>query len=191
MSRLSTEATDEMLMVRYQRGDREALAHLVRRHAPAVYSYASWVLGDASEARPVTEQVFFAVVGRTAEFKHEVRFTAWLYAILHALCVQHNQHVSAPSQHPSPPSMPEPTQPEPSVADASSNASGRAAIALAELPADQREALLLREIARLPFAEIAAITESDAEAVRTRIRHALERMHEAVVDTEEYARALR
>ena len=87
--------------------------------------------------------------------------------------------------------MPEPTQPEPSVADASSNASGRAAIALAELPADQREALLLREVARLPFAEIAAITESDAEAVRTRIRHALERMHEAVVDTEEYARALR
>jgi len=191
MSRLPTEATDEMLMVRYQRGDREALAHLVRRHAPAVYSYASWVLDDASDARWVTEQVFFAVVGRTAEFKHEVRFTAWLYGMVHALCVQHSQQVSAPSLQPSAPSTPEPTPTEPSVDAAHSNASGRAADALTDLPADQREAFLLREIARLPFAEIAAITESDADAVRSRIRHALERMHEAVVDTEEYARALR
>jgi RNA polymerase sigma-70 factor (ECF subfamily) len=189
MSRLPTEATDEMLMVRYQRGDREALAHLVRRHAPAVYSYASWVLGDASDARLVTEQVFFAVVGRTAEFKHEVRFTAWLYAILHGLCVEHRPQVSPPSTQPVPPSMQESTPAESSAAATSSNASGRAAVAVAGLPADQREALLLREIAGLPFAEIAAITESDAEAVRGRIR--LERMHEAVVDTEEYARALR
>jgi RNA polymerase sigma-70 factor (ECF subfamily) len=191
MSRLATEATDEMLMVRYQRGDREALAHLVRRHAPAVYSYASWVLGDASDARLVTEQLFFAVVGRTAEFKHEVRFTAWLYAMLHALCVQHGQRVPVPSQQPESPTMLEATHAESSVDSTSSNASGRASIALADLPADQREAFLLREIARLPFAEIAAITESDGDAVRTRVRHALERMHEAVVDTEEYARAQR
>ncbi|MBN1606089.1 MAG: sigma-70 family RNA polymerase sigma factor [Polyangiaceae bacterium] len=191
MSRLPTEATDEMLMVRYQRGDREALAHLVRRHAPSVYSYANWVLGNASDARLVTEQVFVAVVGRTAEFKHEVRFTAWLYSMVRALCVQHGQQVSAPSLQPSAPTTPEPTPTEPSVDTTRSNASGRAADALADLPADQREALLLREIAHLPFAEIAAITESDADAVRSRIRHALERMHEAVVDTEEYARALR
>jgi RNA polymerase sigma-70 factor (ECF subfamily) len=188
---LSDEATDEMLMVRYQRGDREAFAHLVRRHASPVYSYATRALGDAVDARLVTEQVFFTVVGRTAEFKHEVRFTAWLYAIVYALCVQHRQRTATPSARADSPGLLDSAEGKAAGDARHSSVSGRAADALADLPPDQRDAFLLREIARLPFVEIATITESDQDAVCNRVRHALDRMHTAVSDSEEYARALR
>jgi RNA polymerase sigma-70 factor (ECF subfamily) len=191
MSRLGTEATDEMLMVRYQRGDREAFAHLVRRHASGVYSYAYRALGDPTDAQLVTEQAFFSVVGRTAEFKHEARFTAWLFSMVHGLCVlrarpetnasMHADHVPLPSS----PEGPAPTGVE------HRNTAMQAADALADLPVDQREAFLLRVIGHLPFADIAAITQSDPDTVRSRVRHALERMHQAVSESEEYARALR
>jgi RNA polymerase sigma-70 factor (ECF subfamily) len=78
------EATDEMLMVRYQRGDREAFAHLVNRHLATVFSYAFQLLGSENAATAVTEATFSSVVGRAAEFKHESRFTTWLFGFAHA-----------------------------------------------------------------------------------------------------------
>ena len=44
------EATDEMLMVRYQRGHRDAFAALVTRHATTVFSVGYYLLGNEAQA---------------------------------------------------------------------------------------------------------------------------------------------
>ena len=63
--------------------------------------------------------------------------------------------------------------------------------ALAKLPDDQREVFLLRHVGNLPFQDIAEITETSENTVKSRMRYALERLQEALTDFEEYARALR
>ena len=50
---------------------------------------------------------------------------------------------------------------------------------------------LLREIANLPFKEIADVTGVGENTVKSRMRYALDRLQEALAEFEEYARALR
>src|SRR5205085_1005671 len=59
------------------------------------------------------------------------------------------------------------------------------------LPEDQREVFLLREVADLPFKEIAEVTGIAENTVKSRMRYALERLRTALSEFEEYARALR
>ena len=67
----------------------------------------------------------------------------------------------------------------------------RIARAVDTLPDEQREVFLMREVANLPFKEIAEITNVPENTVKSRMRYALERLQEALVEYEEYARALR
>jgi RNA polymerase sigma-70 factor (ECF subfamily) len=62
---------------------------------------------------------------------------------------------------------------------------------VATLPEDQREVFLLREVANLSFRDIAEVTETPENTVKSRMRYALDRLREALSDFEEYARALR
>jgi len=60
-----------------------------------------------------------------------------------------------------------------------------------KLPDEQREVFLMREIANLPFKEIAEVTGIAENTVKSRMRYALERLRVALSEFEEYARALR
>ena len=62
---------------------------------------------------------------------------------------------------------------------------------MGKLPDDQREVFLMREVANLPFKEIAEITNVPENTVKSRMRYALERLQEALAEYEDYARALR
>src|SRR5579863_6684929 len=87
MSLSAGEVTDEVLMVRYQRGDRTAFTTLVRRHQTALYNFALRQIGAQAVAEEVVQDAFVRVVQNAAEFKHEARFTTWVYTILRNLCI--------------------------------------------------------------------------------------------------------
>jgi RNA polymerase sigma-70 factor (ECF subfamily) len=67
----------------------------------------------------------------------------------------------------------------------------RVLAAVDELPDEQREVFLMREVSNLPFKEIAEIVGVPENTVKSRMRYALERLQAALSDFEEYARALR
>jgi RNA polymerase sigma-70 factor, ECF subfamily len=199
-----TEATDEMLMVRYQRGDREAFAELVRRYHAAIYNFTIRHMRATDLARDLTQDVFLRVVQNAAEFKHEARFSTWLYTIARNLCVDQQRKLGH-RRHPSldqPVSSGETRVLGDNVADTHPRASAERMAASMEvmnsivraveaLPEEQREVFLLREVANLPFKEIAQITGTGENTVKSRMRYALDRLQEALTDFEEYARALR
>ncbi len=192
-------------MVRYQRGDRDAFALLVRRYNKQVYNFVLRQLRSPSLSEDVTQDVFMRLVQNAAEFKHEARFSTWLYAIARNLCIdqlrrlQHRRHPSldqpmtsdgdgrtlgesVAAQHPS-------TSAERSAASSQMQAS--IVRAVDALPEEQREVFLLREIADLPFRDIAEITGVPENTVKSRMRYALDRLKLALSEFEEYARALR
>lgn len=185
----SGDATDEMLMVRYQRGDRHAFAELVQRHSRPMYNFVLRQLRDASAAEDVTQEVFLRVVQNAAEFKHEARFSTWLYTIGRNLCVDqlrrlsHRRHASLDG--------PTATAKDKTLGDAIPDLHPRASAerttagtqmmssilrAIEALPDDQREVFLMREVANLPFREIAVITGTPENTVKSRMRYALEKL---------------
>jgi RNA polymerase sigma-70 factor, ECF subfamily len=198
------DASDEVLMVRYQRGDREAIALLVRRYSKQVYNFVLRQLKAPALAEDVTQEVFMRLVQNAADFKHEARFSTWLYAIARNLCIdqlrrlQHRRHPSLDQPLASTDSrtLGDSVQSEHYSASAERSAVSaevQASIlsAVEALPDDQREVFLLREIADLPFKDIAEITGVSENTVKSRMRYALDRLKQALCEFEEYARALR
>ncbi len=205
MAAVQGDATDEMLMVRYQRGERAAFAVLVRRHSRPIYNFVLRQVRVPALAEDVTQDVFMRLVQNAAEFKHEARFLTWLYTIARNLCIDqlrklsHRRHASLdqpavndPGGQPLRESIADPT-PHASAERSALSAQVRTSIvkAVDSLPDDQREVFLLREVANLPFRDIAEITGVPENTVKSRMRYALDRLKSALCDFEEYARALR
>lgn len=199
-----SEASDEMLMVRYQRGDRHAFATLVGRYQKPLFNFALRQLRHRSLAEEVTQEAFLRVVQNASEFKHEARFSTWLYTIGRNLCIdQIRKQVSRPQTSLDQPSLAgELPALHDRIADAHPRASTERAVANQELadcirrsldalPPDQREVFLLREVANLPFKEIAKVTGVGENTIKSRMRYALDRLQEALAEFEDYARALR
>jgi len=201
---IDPHVTDEALMIRFQQGDRAAFAALVKKHKSPLFNFALRQLRVKTTAEDVVQETFVRVVQNAADFKHEARFTTWLYTIARNLCIDQLRK-GALRKHPSLDSRPTaqdeggPTLGE-QTADVRANVereatSGelreRIASAVETLPDDQREVFLMREVANLPFKEIADITGVPENTVKSRMRYALERLQAALSDYEEYARALK
>jgi len=205
MAAARSDATDEMLMLRYQRGEREAFAELVRRYKGPIYNFAVRQTRDLVVAEDLTQDTFLRVVQNASEFKHEARFSTWIYTIARNLSIDqlrklaHRRHPSLdqsrPSTEDSRPLGDSIADPKPRASvertAISSEVGSRIVAAVDALPEEQREVFLLREIANLPFKEIAEITGVGENTVKSRMRYALERLKEALSEFEEYARALR
>jgi len=195
-----TETADEMLMVRYRRGDRAAFAEIVRRYQTPLYTFSLRFVKDRDRARDITQEAFLRVVHRAEEFKHESRFSTWVFAITRNLCIdeirkgRHRAHASLDSTT---------GEGAPLVDRIGSSDTGpeRGALggelqdgitkAILGLPDDQREVFLLRQLGGVPFADIAKITSTPENTVKSRMRYALEHLQKELAEFEEYARALR
>jgi RNA polymerase sigma-70 factor (ECF subfamily) len=194
---------DETLMLRYQQGERAAFAQLVRRHQSPLYNFALRQVRIPQVAEDVVQESFVRVVQNAADFKHEARFTTWVYTITRNLCIDYLRK-RALRKHPSldesrgeegdGPTLGEQTaDPRASVEREATGTELKERIARAvdALPDEQREVFLMRELSNLPFKEIAEITGVPENTVKSRMRYALERLQEALAEYEDHARALR
>ena len=199
----SDDVTDEMLMLRYQRGDRDAFALLVRRYKVRVFNFVLRRVKEANAADDLAQDVFLRVVQKAGDFKHEARFSTWLYTIARNLSIDHlrkmslRRHASLdqPSKN-SGPDLVETLSDQHPRGDVERTAAATRVqqciiSAVDALPEDQREVFLLREVANLPFKDIAEITGVGENTAKSRMRYALDRLQAALCDFEEYARALR
>ncbi|MBI4952376.1 MAG: RNA polymerase sigma factor [Myxococcales bacterium] len=204
------DTTDEVLMLRYQEGERDAFALLVRRHKVPIYNFVLRQVKSPSTAEDLVQDVFVRVVRSAAKFKHEARFSTWVYSIARNLCIDHLRK-QALRRHPS---LEQPAanhsadhqgggatlgerlaDPHPGAeADrrvTSDDIGRRIEAAVERLPNEQREVFLLRQVSKIPFREIADITGVPENTVKSRMRYALERLQEALSEYEDYARALK
>ena len=200
-----SDVTDEVLMMQFQGGDQDAFAVLVRRHKTPIFNFVLRQIHSRSTAEDLVQEVFVRVVQKAATFKHEARFTTWVYAIARNLCIDHLRKMSL-RRHPSLDQATGKERDRPTLADRladshPSTAADRSVIsadigeriisAVEELPSEQREVFLLRQVGKVPFKDIATMTGVPENTVKSRMRYALERLQEALSEYEEYARALR
>lgn len=78
---------DAALMLRVQRGDREAFARLVDRYRQPVISFVYRSLGDLTEAEDLAQAVFLQLFKSAKRYRPSGKFSTWLFTIARNLCL--------------------------------------------------------------------------------------------------------
>ncbi len=158
-------STDEELMDRYVAGDRSAFRELFRRYAPVVMRLVHRGLA-ADEARDLVQQTFLLLHRSRRDFRSGARLRPWLCTI--ALNTR-RQFLRDTLRHRTLDrelaiESSKPLEPE----AASGEVAVRVRAAIACLPAEQREVIVLHWLDGLSFSEVAKLVGASEGAVRVR-----------------------
>jgi RNA polymerase sigma-70 factor (ECF subfamily) len=191
---LMDSCTDEALMRAYGQGNARAFDTLYARHKGGTYRYFLRHAGsDVATADELHQDLWLRVIGARERYEAQAKFSTWLYTLARHRLVDHwrsHRGVSLASLE----DDGIVTQAEESVAAARDvnedplHASIEAetcrllVAALADMPPLQRDAFLLHIEGGLSLDEIASLTATSAETVKSRLRYAYRRLRETLED---------
>jgi len=172
---------DSALMLRYKDGDVGAFEVLYRRHKDAIYRYLLRLSGHRDVAEDIFQEVWGKIVKSRASYRPTAKFTTFLYHVAHNCFIDHvrrnkrhsNNTALDPEFHSDPGETPETTTER-------SLARERLLQALKSLPDEQRDAFLLHEEGGLTVDQIAAVTGSNRETAKSRLRYAVNKLRVAI-----------
>jgi RNA polymerase sigma-70 factor (ECF subfamily) len=176
---------DASLMLRVKGGDTEAFAELVDKYKQPVMNLVFRLLRDAAEAEDLAQNVFVQVHKSTHRYEVSARFSTWLFTIARNLCLN---EIRRRSRHPADSldasysdSEEQPArQFEDRKAFSAPDALLRRELeqkieqALAELPENQRMAVLLCRQEELSYEEIAKVLGCSLSATKSLIHRGRE-----------------
>lgn len=181
---------DAQDMARLAGGHDAALNDLMDRHAQKLFHYLLRSLQDETEAADLAQETFLRVFQNRAKFDPAQKFSTWLYAIASNLVrdrfrwrSRHPQ-VSLDAENGQTASGLKDTLParEPGP-DQAAQTRERAEVvrkAVAALPEELKQPLILAVYQDLPQAEIATILKCSVKAVETRIYRARQQLRAAL-----------
>jgi RNA polymerase sigma-70 factor (ECF subfamily) len=171
------EEIDPALLERAQAGDAFALEQFIRHYQNAVFAFLSRALGQRVDVEDLAQEVFVRAYRALPRFemRSEARVSTWLLQIAvhllqdtrkkrHAVTVPLQIH-HAPPGHDTPETERQRHELQRSIERAA-----------AQLPSEQRVVLILAEFHGLELQEIAQITETPLNTVKTRLWRARNQM---------------
>ena len=176
---MQAEPTDEELMLAYAAGDATAFQVLYSRHRGPLFRHLQRQLRDQGLAEEFFQDTWQRVITARERYRPDAKFATWLYQIAHNRVTDHWR---AKQHRPSTPEdaaelaerVPDPETPERTLSAFEERR--RLQLALAELPDDQREVVLLRLEQELSLEEIGEITGVGRETVKSRLRYAMDKL---------------
>lgn len=164
------EEPDEALMRRAARGDAGAFDALLGRHEGAVFHYLTRLTADRALAEDLAQECWLRVWRARHSYQSTASFRTWLFTVARRLVLDHAKAPRLPvgplteGQAAMLPGASSPC--DQVVAGALEQA---VAEALARLPPEQREAVVLRDMEGLSYADIARITGCPLGTVKSRL----------------------
>lgn len=172
--------TDQQLIHAFQSGESAALEVLINRHKDKIYTSIYLLVKDKYLAEDIFQDVFIRVIDtvRGGRYNEEGKFLPWALRIAHNLCVDHFRKVKR----------------TPTIRNSEDNdifevlnfseegadrsmmkkqSHDRVRLMLDQLPADQREVIVLRHFADMSFKEIASMTNCSINTALGRMRYGL------------------
>ncbi|MEK1943809.1 MAG: RNA polymerase sigma factor [Pseudomonas sp.] len=178
--------SDAELLRRYRQGDSQAFAVLYARHRLGLFRFLCGLCGDSALAEEVFQETWMSVIRSESQQREAVQFSTWLYQIARNRLIDHwrkhgkRQYLQDEYDeqlHGEADSQPNPEQQLSLTRDQQ-----RLQAALDDLPAEQREVFLLRAHGDLDLGEIAALTQTPAETVKSRLRYAMSKLRRLLTD---------
>jgi RNA polymerase sigma-70 factor (ECF subfamily) len=172
--------TDEDLVARSRGGDVDSFNQLILRWERPIYALAYRVIGREDDARDVCQETFLRAFRALPGFKGHAKFSSWLYRIALNLCrdwIRRQRRapvVEAPEGVDLVDLAVERGGTE-SIEDLVSRRELSAAVeeAMAQLPDEQRTAIILKEYHGMTFQEIADLQGCPLSTVKTRLYQGL------------------
>ena len=177
---MAANADEDLAAVRAAQKDPTAFGVLYRRYLDRVYSYAFYQLGDHHDAEDATARTFLAALRAIGTFRDEgASFRAWLFRIARNTVA--NAHRSRARRRTEPiEAIADPPAPDADPAGLSLRADDarRVRAALAQLPDERRQVVLLRFADDLSAREIGQVLDRSEGAVRVLLHRALRELAE-------------
>ena len=171
---------DAVLVKNYISGDESALSSLIERHQSKIYGFIYSKINDRDLSDDIFQDTFIKVIKtlKSQSYNEEGKFLPWVMRIAHNLVVDHFRKAKK---------MPYQRETDEYsifnyMTDNSLNIEGQIiseqvesdlAKLLDELPADQKEVLVMRMYQDLSFKEIADLTGVSINTALGRMRYAL------------------
>ncbi|MGA2281406.1 MAG: sigma-70 family RNA polymerase sigma factor [Verrucomicrobiota bacterium] len=180
---------DAVLMLRVKRGDRDAFAELVDKYKQPVMNFVYRSLRDEIEAEDLAQTVFLQVYKSRSRYKQTAKFSTWLFTIARNLCLnEFRRRARHPAESIEETHAENEDQPQRQYEDKSQMAPPEKLLhgeliqkieeALAELPDNQRSAILLCRQEDLSYEEIAGILDCSLSATKSLIHRGRETLKE-------------
>ncbi|MFI5893242.1 RNA polymerase sigma factor SigM [Actinoplanes sp. NPDC051513] len=171
--------SDADLLRAHLEGDAQAFAVLVRRHRDRLWAVALRTIGDREEAADAVQDALLSAHRNAAKFRGDSAVTTWLHRIVVNACLDRIRRRQA---HPTVP-LPDgnrtddrPSAPEPAAPAEDHDTALVVRQALADLPAEQRAAIVLVDVQGYPVAEAAEMLGVAEGTIKSRCARGRARM---------------
>ncbi len=184
-----TMETDEQLVIRYLKGEEEALQLLIKRYLKPVYNFVYRYTARADSAEEITQDVFLSVWRNIKSFDLSRKFKTWLFAIAKNTSLNwlkkkrplnFSQFDGEDGDNLFSESIAD-SSPLPDELFARADLADRLTEAMSKLSPDYRTVLLLHYHSGLTFQEIAESLDESINTIKSRHRRALVRLRELLV----------
>jgi len=162
-------------MLAYQRGDSVAFEKLYKRHKDALFAFLYRSHVDLSAIEEIAQETWMAIINSSKNYRPSAKFRTWLYAIAHRKLVDFWRRNNFDHLHDTindkgeliVETVADTTNPGTDSVDLSMDL----LLALESLSKQQQQAYLLKEEG-FSRKEIAVMTNSNEETIKSRIRYA-------------------
>jgi RNA polymerase sigma-70 factor (ECF subfamily) len=164
---------DEAVMTEVRAGDVARLELLFDRHQPGLVRYFAYLTGDRSLGEDLAQDAFFRVLKYRHTYQPGASFRAWLYQI------GRNVYADHLGKHKAEVTMPQEAaemRGNETLPDREFQKKQEAMLvqkALAELPGEKREVLILSRFQEMKYDEIAAVLQCEVGTVKVRVYRAM------------------
>lgn len=172
----SDDAVDVALMMRAKVGDQAAFQELVERHQNVVIGTVAKMLGNASDAQDIAQQVFIRLWKSAPRYKRKAKFTTFLFTIMRNLVFnesrrrsRHKTHSLEEREAESFNQLAENEDKNPDAETLQKELQSAVDKAINSLPEKQRMAVILRRYENMPYEQIAEILEVSVSAVKSQL----------------------
>ncbi len=182
----SSTSSDDALLARYREGDGAAFEILYARHRQGLYRFLLGLSGKPELADEVFQETWLSLIRSASQPQGRATFRTWLFQIARNRLIDHwRKHGAHQPLHDSYDEQlhavgDETNDPEQLLN--LSRDSQRLESALQALPADQREVFLLRAHGDLDLAQIASLTDTPLETVKSRLRYAQQKLRRLLAE---------
>ena len=179
-------SSDESLLARYREGDGKAFEILYARHRQSLYRFLLGLSGKPELADEVFQETWLSLIRSSSQPQGRATFRTWLFQIARNRLIDHwRKHGARQPLHDSYDEQFHAVSDDASDPEQLLNLirdSERLESALQSLPADQREVFLLRAHGDLDLAQIASLTETPLETVKSRLRYAQQKLRRLLAE---------